>query len=112
MGLLNHSPEIDKSNLLAILDEVIRLVSLSGSNFIWTHWEDAAEALAELQSHRDRIAADDFNSLPLLSARFGPAGPLQELSILSGWAREFINLSGTFDQAAARLDLNSGNNPD
>jgi hypothetical protein len=92
-----------KRQLLDILSEAIRLVSLPENDFSWSSWAGAEEALAELTLIREQFARDDFSSLRELEIIFAPTGPMQEVGISSGWAKIYLALADRLDRAAAGL---------
>jgi hypothetical protein len=88
-----------RRELVAVLREARALLSIPGNDFAWSSWEDAGAALREV----DRlIAALEAGSLPPrleLSVLFAPTGPIQEVSLSSGWAEEFLALAARCDRA-------------
>lgn len=91
-----------REELVASLREVRALLALPDNDFLWSSWKDAAEALAELDGY---IAAIEAGQLPpqfTLVVLFAPTGPIQEVSLSSGWAHEFLAVAARFDAAAQR----------
>src|SRR5579885_1474687 len=88
-----------RSELLKTLRQVRALLALPGNDFTWSSWEDGPTAIAELDRH---IAAIESGQLPprlALAVFFAPTGPIQEVSLSSGWAYEFLAISARFDVA-------------
>ena len=86
----------DLSGLLAVMMEMRRLVALPDNDFAWSAWRDHQAALADM----DRYIADLTQGVvPPLSWLFAPTGPLQEVSLRSGWGAEFLALAARFDAA-------------
>jgi hypothetical protein len=84
------------SDLLAVMTEMRRLVALPDNDFAWSAWRDQQAALADM----DRSIADlTQGTVPHLSFLFAPTGPLQEVSLRSGWGAEFLALAVRFDAA-------------
>lgn len=88
--------------LIEVFAESRRLVALEGNDFSWSGWEDADEALAEIDAilevlRQGRSPGASTNVL------FLPTGPLQELSLSSGWGNEFVALADRFDRAIEQL---------
>ena len=84
------------SGILAVMTAMRRLVALPGNDFAWSAWRDHQAALADM----DRaIAALTQGAVPNLSFLFAPTGPLQEVSLRSGWGAEFLALAARFDAA-------------
>ena len=91
-----------KDALLEVLREATALLSLPENDFGWSTWENAAEALAELDGFLSRIETGrsfDGSSLTLL---FAPTGNIQEVSLSSGWGNEFCQVAERFDSAFTR----------
>ncbi len=89
----------DFSDLLLVLTRTRRLLALPENDFSGSSWENQEAALDEIDSHIRQIEA---GSLPEIEALFAPTGPIQEVSLSSGWRQEFIALSDQFDAAWAR----------
>src|SRR5262249_37236495 len=89
--------------LVEVLRKTRALLVRPGNDFAWSSWENAAAALAELGGH---IAAIERGQLPTrldLTALFGPTGPIQEVSLSSGWGEEFVAVAAEFDAAIQRV---------
>jgi hypothetical protein len=93
----------DRQQLAQILREARSFLSLPGNDFAWSSWEDATAAIREL----DRLAAAvEAGPLPErldLAVLFAPTGPIQEVSVSSGWGVEFLALAKRFDAAVDRV---------
>lgn len=82
------------------------------NDFAWSSWEDGPAALAELDR---QIATIDAGELPPeldLAVLFAPTGPMQEVSLSSGWAYEFLAVASKFDEVAERVWAVPGTTPD
>jgi hypothetical protein len=89
--------------LVGVLRDARRLLILPDNDFARSSWEGAPEALAELDRH---IAAIESGQLPRrleLAVLFAPTGPIQEVSLSSGWAYEFLSVAERFDAVAEQL---------
>lgn len=86
--------------LATTLREVSWWVAQPSNDFAWSSWEDVTEALAEMEAILIPIEAgqlpDDIRHL--LRVLFAPTGPLQELSLSSGWASQFLALADRVDR--------------
>lgn len=85
------------ADLLSILMAARLLLSRPDNDFTWSSWEDRDAALAEV----DGLIADmkagagpDVDTIRLL---FSVTGPLQEVSLSSGWAERFVLLAERVD---------------
>src|SRR5262245_41444106 len=92
-----------RHELADILRQARELLARPGNDFAWSSWEDTSAALAELDR---QIAAVESGQLPPqldLAVLFGPTGPIQEVSLSSGWGDEFLAVAARFDAAAERV---------
>jgi hypothetical protein len=88
-----------RQELASVLREARSLLARPGNDFAWSSWADAGAALAEVDG---LIAALDAGRLPSrlrVSVLFAPTGPIQEVSLSSGWADEFLALAARCDAA-------------
>lgn len=92
-----------RTMLAEVLAASIELVSQEDNDFCWSSWVDAATAVAELQSHLDSLAQPGQPDTKRMSVLFAPTGPMQELSLSSGWGEPFVQLASYFDSAEEAL---------
>jgi hypothetical protein len=92
-----------RRELLHILIDARDLLARSENCFDWSSWEDSDEAFREIDDLMATIEIDLLPSKLALSVLFAPTGPMQEVSISSGWADEFLALASRFDAASARV---------
>ena len=91
-----------KSKLPDVLREAIVWLRRPDNDFAWSSWNDADEAVSELAAH---VAMLDAGKLPPkldVTVLFAPTGPIQEVSVSSGWGDEFLSLAARFDRAVNR----------
>jgi hypothetical protein len=96
-------PEDPVASLIAVLTAASECLSQGDDGFVWSRWDDAEEARAEI---RDLVRALRGRGLPdrtPYDALFAPTGPLQEVSIGGGWGDDFLALAERFDRVAARV---------
>ena len=86
-----------RESLIEVLEEAKGLVARSGNDFSWSGWRDREEALAEIQALIARAKVGDESKRLDVRVLFAPTGPLQELSMSSGWADDFLKLASRFD---------------
>ena len=103
MNLFKFMKNLATKSLIKILKETEELLSLKGNDFVWSPWDNVAEAKAEIDGHIAKLEAGDFSQLKNLSLLFAPTGAIQEVSVSSGWGEKFLALARKFDRAAARL---------
>jgi hypothetical protein len=88
-----------RQELASVLREARSLLALPGNDFAWSSWEDAGAALAEVDGLIATLEAGRLPSRFAVSVLFAPTGPIQEVSLSSGWADEFLALAGRCDGA-------------
>jgi hypothetical protein len=71
--------------LAEALREARALLALPSNDFVWSSWEDAGAAFAELDGHIEAIEDGQLPARLDLSVLFAPTGPIQEVSLSSGW---------------------------
>jgi hypothetical protein len=92
-----------RRELLAVLREARSLLAIPGTDFAWSRWKNAEQALRDMDC---LIAAVEVGMLPErmeLGVLFAPTGSIQEVSVSSGWGEEFLALANRFDEAARRV---------
>ena len=92
---------ITRLPLLKILRDARRLLALPDNDFLWSPWEDAPEALRELDSVIEKVSSGACFDKDQIAVLFAPTGPIQEVSLSSGWSVKFLNLASLFDFAIA-----------
>jgi len=88
----------DLRKLIGILEEARALIAQDGNDFLWSSWIDQGHAIAEIDSI---IAELKDGSVPEIGVLFAPTGPIQEVSLSSGWGNEFLELAERFDKEYA-----------
>ena len=69
--------------------------------------EGAEEATAEIKDLISLVKSDCLPERVNVSVLFAPTGPLQEVSLSSGWADPFLKLADKYDQVEKLLWKNS-----
>lgn len=88
--------------LVEVLSETRQFLARPDNDFAWSSWEDAGAALREIDGLIARIQSGDIPKRSDLDLLFLPTGPIQEVSVSSGWGQEFLDLAKHFDRALAR----------
>lgn len=89
--------------LASVLEASIELLSLEGNDFFWSSWHDAHEALIEVRSLLTRIKNGSLPKRPEVAVLFAPTGPIQEVSLSSGWAETFLKIAERYEYAERHL---------
>jgi hypothetical protein len=88
--------DVKNDALLQVLRDTRALLARPDNNFGWSSWKNAGAALKEIDALIERVstgAAPD----PELRVLFAPTGPIQEVSVSSGWGDTFLQLAERFD---------------
>ncbi len=88
----------DLRKLIYILEEARVLIARDGNDFSWSTWRDQDHAISEFDS---MIAELQSGSVPDMGTLFAPTGPIQEVSLRSGWGSQFLELADRFDKEYA-----------
>jgi hypothetical protein len=89
-------------NLIQVLQETRQLLSRAENDFAWSSWNDAPAALREIDGIISRFESGDIPKRSDIELLFLPTGPIQEVSVSSGWGQEFVELASRFDRAIAQ----------
>ena len=89
----------DRRELLEVLKDARAFLALPGNDFVYSHWENAGQALREMDTFIATIEAGVLPARLDLAVLFAPTGSIQEVSIASGWAQQYLALASRFDAA-------------
>jgi hypothetical protein len=90
--------------LIGVFEEARRLLASPENDFAWSSWEDQAEALANIDRLLTELRAGRLPERPAMQVFFTPTGPIQEVSLSSGWGQQFVELADRFDAALDACD--------
>lgn len=90
------------SGLVAVLEDVLKIVETETQDVSWAGgwWDEADDMTADLRDHLSRLRQADTSRMAELKVLFLPTGPLQEVSISSGWSTRYLDLAARFDAAS------------
>ena len=100
----------DRHHLCDVLREARSLLARS-DDFAWSSWDDAESAVREVDG---LITGIESGALPIrghIEVLFLPTGPIQEVSLSSGWGDEFLALAARCDAAIAAVYQTPGAEP-
>ena len=86
-------------NLVAALRDARAFLARPDNDFAWSSWEDEQAAFREIDGLISRIESGSLPPRLDLTVLFAPTGPIQEVSVSSGWGQEFLRLADRFDAA-------------
>lgn len=89
--------------LIHVLESAIELVQIPDNDFCWSYWEDAEQATKEITKLLNIAKAYTLPERVEVGVLFAPTGPLQEVSLSSGWAEPFLKVAEKYDQVEKLL---------
>jgi hypothetical protein len=102
--LLSNPDAADPRVLLTdVLRSAIELLSLPDNDFSWSSWENRDAAVSELQSMLELLERGALPDRVAASVLFAVTGPIQEVSLSSGWSETFLKVAERFDRAEQQL---------
>jgi hypothetical protein len=90
-------------SLIHVLESAIELVSLPDNDFCWSYWESGEEAKREMLALIASVKTGVLPEKVKISALFAPTGPLQEVSMSSGWADTYLKIADKYDEVESIL---------
>jgi hypothetical protein len=91
------------SLIIKILENLKRIIETKETNMIYSIFDSKEELILELDTHIQKLEDKDFSKISDLILLFAPTSDLQEISISSGWSRQFLEISGRFDRVMKEL---------
>ena len=95
-GIIDESKPVEA--LIHVLESAIELVQIPDNDFSWSSWKDARQATSEINELISQIKLDNLPQRVDVAVIFAPTGPLQEVSISSGWGKPFLMVAEKYDQ--------------
>lgn len=89
----------DAAALLDVFQRARDLVARPDNDFAWSSWRDTKDALEEIDGILVQLQRGEIPAMLEMSVLFAPTGPMQELSLSSGWGNRFLGLAEEFDAA-------------
>ena len=86
-------------NLVTVLREARTLLASPDNDFSWSSWMDTESAIQEIDDLRLQVESGTLPRRLDLEVLFAPTGPIQEVSVSSGWGQEFLRLAARVDAA-------------
>lgn len=88
-----------KQQVTSLLLQVRDQVDSPSTDILWSKYDSLEELLQSLDSLIKKVKENEDDSIiEDLKLLFAPTGSLQEISLSSGWPKEFLELSQRFDQ--------------
>jgi hypothetical protein len=90
---------MQREAVLKLLQETRALLARPENNFAWSSWENGEAALEEIDSLIASVRSGALSDPTQFVWLFGPTGPIQEVSVSSGWGDTFLELATRIDAA-------------
>ena len=90
-------PSVNK--LISVFEEARDLLADSDNNFDWSSWSGHQDSLGEVDGILSSLRRGALPERLSMVVLFAPTGPIQEVSISSGWGEAFLSLAERFDEA-------------
>ena len=101
--LLGNPDARDPRVLLTdVLRSALELLSLPDNDFV-PSGSERQDLLGTIEAILALLENGDLPGRSTVSLLFAPTGPIQEVSLSSGWADVFLKVSERFDRAEGRL---------
>ncbi len=98
-----NTKEQARQRLLELLQEARAFLTRPDNDYAWSPWEGPEMALREVDEVISAMEAGGMPDHGLIRVWFVATGPIQEVSVSSGWGEEFIGLADRVDEALERL---------
>jgi hypothetical protein len=85
--------------LLEALGETRQLLARPDNSYGWSGWANAEAALTEIDAVIEGIRSGASPDATQVGVLFAPTGPIQEVSVSSGWGDAFLALADRIDNA-------------
>ncbi|MEN9578095.1 MAG: hypothetical protein RJA70_1104 [Pseudomonadota bacterium] len=89
------------TDLLTILKDARLLLEIPQNDFQYSPWNDRADALLALDHFAAELTAGQMPARAL-KVYFSATGPLQDVSMASGWQHQFVDLAVRADKLLNR----------
>ncbi|AMC33876.1 hypothetical protein [Janthinobacterium sp. B9-8] len=90
-------------SLIQVLESTIELISIPDNDFLWSSWSNEQEAKQEILNLISIIKNGALPDRVKIAVLFAPTGPLQEISLCSGWSEAFLKIADKYDEVEALL---------
>jgi len=83
--------------LLRVFRRTRDLLARPDNDFGWSSWKDVSAALQEIDAVIETLTTGAQPDIAQLRVLFAPTGPIQEVSLSSGWGDAFEELAKELD---------------
>jgi hypothetical protein len=93
--------------LISVFEETRELLADPGNDFTWSSWAGREDALREMDGILSSLWCGVLPKSLSMTVLYAPTGPIQEVSLSSGWGEAFLALAERFDEAITLAVANS-----
>lgn len=88
-----------QKDLISVLEDAKVMLARPDNDYSWSSWGIQKNALKEIDKLIDQISTNSKIDVFALEVIFTLAGPMQEVSLSSGWGDSFLELAKRYDKA-------------
>jgi len=85
--------------LIDVLEETKRFLSQDSNDYSWSSWNGPTDACEEIDRLIQQVREGKSGKPIEYQFLFAATGPIQEVSLSSGWGKQFLKLSRRADKA-------------
>jgi hypothetical protein len=98
--------DITIEKLISELETVINYYMLPNANFIYSRYDNAALAIADMKDIINSLRIGNLIVLNKLKILFAPTGSIQEISIDSDWCADYVDIASRVDDLIFAISSN------
>ncbi len=91
----------DLGRLISVFEETRELLADPDNDFTWSSWVGCEDALSEMDGILSSLWCGVLPESLSMTVLYAPTGPIQEVSLSSGWGKAFLALAERFDEEMA-----------
>ena len=92
-----------KKDIVDILENIKDYIQGKNTDVTWSSFESEEDVIVTNNNHILKLRNNEFSKIDELYLLFLPTSDLQEISISSGWGKEFLVIAEKFDNAIKDL---------
>jgi len=89
--------------IIEILETIKKLILEPRTDISWSTFDNKDDLIIEIDAHIQKLKLKDFSKVRDLILLFAPTSDFQEISLSSGWSKDYLNISEKFDFAIRSL---------
>ena len=89
--------------VIKILETIKKIIQSPETDIFRSRFDTNEVVVNELENHINKLREENFDNIENLIILFAPTSDLQEISLSSGWGKQFLSISERFDHAIKDL---------